>query len=709
MFWWEKPFVRIFFFYTAGILLVSQMPSLQAVPLMVFLFITVLLILFAVLLYYLNRSWNLSWVNGLVLGLVIFFLGIFSTAFHYSETAGEEIKNREGIFLAGVIREPVIREKTVKVLLQVDGKLSAKDTLFKPVKVLAFIAKDSLAETLKYGDRLVLKGRLAKPGRPKNSGEFDYAGFLKMNGIAYTLYLRPGQWKYLGYAPSNPFISVAGKARRYLLHALKVNGLDDQRLAVVAAMLLGYDDLMNPELEQQYVTAGAMHILCVSGLHVGIVYLVMNFLLSFIGKNKAGRIIKPAVMLIVVWAYALLTGLSPSVSRAAIMISLFIIAGALNRVNDPYNTLAASAVLLLFFNPLLLYNVGFQLSYSAVLGILIFYRPIYNLLYIKYNIPDKIWAIVAVSVAAQLGTFPLAAHYFHYFPVYFWITNIFVIPLSFVIIAGGFAFIVFSWVSYVSHLLGIALSGAVYLLNKLVGLAGILPYHGFYDLYFPWPKVILVYGLILLMFMVLLKKNIKYLLPSMLVLLLLVGYQTLDKLRLLRQEKVILYSLNKHTAFDFIDGQNHVCLVDSALFSNPEQAGYQMENSRISLGLTENYTLIDTGFQQQGSGFYYNGEFGFFNSFRFLVINGKFPYHRMKGKKQKLDAIISRGKAYFDPEAVSKVFDFGILIADASVPAWKRRKLEVWAKANGVSYYDVRKTGAWVLDMKKKGFSWGKQ
>jgi len=704
MFWWEKPFVRIFFFYTAGILLVSRMPSLQAVPVMVFLFITVVFILFAILLYYRNRTWSLSWVNGLVSGLIIFFLGIFFTAFHYSETARGEIKNREAFYFASVIREPVIREKTVKVLLRLTEKLNAGDTLFSPVRVLAFVAKDSLAETLKYGDQLILNGRPVKPGGPKNPGEFDYAGFLKMNGINYTIYLKPAQWKYLGYAPSNPFISLSGKARKYLLHALEINGLDDQRLAVVAAMLLGYDDLMNPEIEQQYVTAGAMHILCVSGLHVGIVYLVMNFLLSFIGKKKAGRIIKPAVMLVVIWAYALLTGLSPSVSRAAIMISLFILAGALNRMNDPYNTLAASAVLLLFYNPLLLYNVGFQLSYSAVLGILIFYRPIYNLLYIRYHIPDKLWAIVAVSFAAQLGTFPLAAHYFHYFPVYFWITNIFIIPLSFVIIAGGFAFIVFSWVPYISHLLGMALSAAVYLLNKLVSLAGILPYHGFYDLYFPWEKVAMVYALILLMFMVFLKKKIKYLLPAMVVLLLLIGYQTLDKMRLLRQEKVILYSLNKHTAFDFIDGQNHVCLVDSALFSNPQQADYQMENSRISLGLRENYALIDTVFIQKESGFYYNGEFGFFDALRFMVINGKFPYHSMKGKKQKLDVIISRGKAYLDPEAVRKVFDFDLLITDASVPAWKSRKLEAWANEHGVLYYDVKKNGAWVFDMNKSTF-----
>lgn len=701
MLWWEKPFVRIFFFYAAGILLANYSPAVRLIPVDYYLFIIALLIVLALVLYYKNEAWGLSWINGLTVGLILFFLGVFATGLQYSKTE-HPVAGVNEVYAARIIREPVIREKTVKVLLRLKNINSTKDSLFRPVKALAFFAKDSLSEALQYGDILAIKGRPAIPESPRNPGEFDYAGFLKMNGIPYTLYLRSGQWQYLGYKPGNPLIALAGKARKYLVQALQTNGLDHQRLAVVAAMLLGYDDLMNPEIEQQYVTAGAMHILCVSGLHVGIVYLVMNFLLAFIKQERFKRFVKPVLILLVIWAYALLTGMSPAVTRASVMISMFVVGSAINRTNDLFNTLAASAVLMLFINPLLLFNVGFQLSYAAVLGILIFYKPLYGLFYFRFGLTDKLWSLVVISFAAQLGTFPLAAHYFHYMPAYFWITNLFVIPLSFIIIAVGFAFVVFSWFPFVAHWLGLALSGIVYLLNLLVSLVGLMPYHGFYDLYFPWLKVFLVYGLIISFFMLFLKKQIQYLFPAMTLLLLLTGYQTLHKINLLRQEKFIVYSMNKHSALDFIRGNGHVCLVDSLLDEDPQKAEYQLENNRIALGLAKNYMSVNEALPTAEAGLFFDGEFGDFNSYRFMVIDGKFTYQPLKKFNRKLDAIIVRGNDYLDLNAVMQVLDFDLLIVDSSVPAWKRKKLGKMADALGLRYYDVRKDGALIIDLRKK-------
>jgi len=698
--WWEKPFVRIFFFFAAGILTATLVPMFRQIPVIVYPGIISGLVAAGFVLYYKNISWSLSWVNGLTVGLIIFFLGMFATTLRLAETENPP-KAAEGIYIARIIREPVVREKSVKVLLSLEFVPAKRDTLVRPMKAVAFIAKDSLSEKLQYGDRLLLKARPAIPAGPANPGEFNYARFLRMNGITYMVYLRPGQWEYLDYDPGNPLLAMSGKARKYLLNALRTNGLDDQRLAVVAAMLLGYDDLMNPEVEQQYATAGAMHILCVSGLHVGIVYLVIGFLLGFVKSRKFERFVKPVLLLAVIWAYALLTGMSPAVTRASVMFSMFIIANALGRSNDVFNTLAVSAVLMLFINPLLLFNVSFQLSYSAVLGILVFFRPVYGLLYFRNKIADKIWSLLVVSVAAQLGTFPLAAHYFHYMPALFWLTNLFVIPLSFLIIAVGFGFVMFSWFPFIARFLGVVLSWMVLLLNKLVALVGELPYHGIYDLYYPWLKVFIVYGLVIMLFLILLKRRTGYVLPALALLLLLAGYQTLHKARLINQEKLIVYSVKNHPVYDFVRGTRHICLTDSVLSVDPEKADYQLENFRIASRLEKKYFPVNNPVTDTLTGLFYDGEFGQFNDFRFMVLDEKLKYHPFGSSGQKLDAVIVSGRTYLDLDALRKVFDFDLLIVDSSVPAWKRRQLAEKAESLGLQYYDVRRQGALVIDFMK--------
>jgi len=699
--WWEKPFIRIFFFYAAGILMADLFPVFRQVPVFIYSGVIAGLIVAGFILYYKNDSWNLSWINGLTVGLTILFLGMFATTLKLSETKTSG-KVPDGVYIARIIREPVVREKSVKALMSLKFVPGIYDTLVGEAKAVAFIARDSLSEKLRYGDRLLIKTHPVAPAGPANPGEFNYARFLKMNGISYMLFLRPGQWKSLDHDPGNLLFAWAGEARRYLLRTLQANGLNDQQLAVVAAMLLGYDDLMNPEIEQQYVTAGAMHILCVSGLHVGIVYLVIGFLLGFVKSRKFKQYVKPVLILTVIWAYALLTGMSPAVTRASVMFSMFIIADAINRSNDIFNTLAVSAVLMLFFNPLLLFNVSFQLSYSAVLGILVFFRPVYGLLYFRNKLADKIWSLLVVSLAAQLGTFPLAAHYFHYMPAYFWLTNLFVIPISFLIIAVGFGFVMFSWFPFVAHLLGFALSRMVMLLNNLVALVGELPYHGIHDLYFPWPKVFMVYGLIILFFLTLLKRQINYLLPALVLLLVFIGYQTLLKARILNRQKLIVYSVKNHSAYDFIRGDRHVCLMDSILSVDPDKANYQLENFRIASRLEKKQLPIHQSVTDTLTGLFYDGEFGIFNNYRFMVLDGKLKYYPSGRSQQKLEAIIVGGGEYLDLDKLIKIFDFNILILDSSVPVWKRKKLTERANKLGLDYYDVRKQGALVINLEKE-------
>ena len=693
--WSSRPMVRIFFFLVAGILPAYWVPFVRSAGDLRILILTASLSIVAYGFYRKNHSWKWRWINGIIFGLLVFLSGIYLTTLKLANN-GPVCSHDKESFMTEVVSEPVQTEKSVKVILEIKKEVSENNHTLSGQRVMAFFEKDSLSQQLRYGDILVLRGKLTQPKGALNPGEFDYAAFLALHDIHATVFVRRNQWMWLGNDESSLY-AVAARVRHYLLEALQKNGVAGDDYAVAAAILLGYDQMMDSDLQQQYATAGAMHILCVSGLHVGIIYLILDFLLGFLQKNKLQKYVKVILLLTLIWFYALLTGLSPSVMRASVMISLFIIAGLFKRYNDVYNTLAASAVLLLLFHPLLIFNVGFQLSYSAVLGILMFYQPVYNMIYIKNTVADKIWSVMVVSVVAQLGTFPLAAHYFHFFPVYFWLTNIFIFPLSFAIIGGGMAFMLFSWVPVVSGILGTILSGFVFLLNYLTGLVQFLPYSGINDLYFPWPKVVLVYALILLMVPLLLKHKIRLALPALSVIFLLLLFNTWHKYEILTQKRMVVYHIPGHKAYDFIRGNDHIIIGDSTLPDDVKKAEYHWQNSRIAWGLDEGNIRTCELVKDPDLQLYYDGSFGMFGVKRFFVLGKKRLYK--VGAKIKVDFVIVTGREKQDLNRLEEMITFDSLIIDSSVPFWKQKKLEEQAQELKVNIYNVNKQGAYLLEL----------
>ncbi len=697
MIWSSRPFVRIFFPLVAGIFLAYWFPFFGESGSLWLLILTGVLSFTAYLLYRKNRSWKWRWLNGMLFILAVMSVGVFLTNMKLEKDTSF-LNSNEQNYVAKVVSEPVSTEKSVKMILRLERTVSEDTIRINGTRVMAFFHRDSLSRKLQYGDIIVFKGKPVAPEGPKNPEEFDYAAFLALNDVYAMVFLRQDDWNLLGSEEGSIYV-LAARTRNYLLRALQENGVTGNNYTVAAAVLLGYDQLMDPELEQKYVTAGAMHILCVSGLHVGIIYLVLSFILGFLRRNRVQKIIKVVLLLILIWFYALLTGLSPSVLRSSVMITLFILATLLARYKDVYNTLAASAVLLLLFNPLLIFNVGFQLSYTAVLGILMFYQPIYNIVYLKNKVADKMWSIVAVSAAAQLGTFPLAAHYFHFFPPYFWLTNIFIFPLSFAIIGTGMAFMIFSWVPVVSGVLGTVLSAFVYLLNYVVGLVKHLPLNGIYDLYYPWPKAVLMYALILLAIPLLLQRKVKLITPALIVILLLVSLNTRHKYQVLKQKKIVVYSISGHSVYDFISGNKHVLLTDSELLAEPQKLDFHLDNSRISWGLDKNNLPVDEEIENYTLDLFYDGRFGVFGPVKFMVWNEKKLYRT--DQPIQVDYVISAGRRKSDLSLLNDIVEFDYLIIDSSVPYWKLKQLSEQAEDLNIRYFDVKAQRAFIAEIQE--------
>ena len=404
-----------------------------------------------------NKTVKNDFLFGVVLYMTLFVGGSLVSQMSLHDYT----KLKAADFYQCAIIEPV-KEKTnsYQLTLLINAKSIDSVWSFSKGKALIYIEKDSLSSKLKFGDKLLIKGNLNVLEPPKNPKEFDYKKHLENRSIYQQGYLASDDWRLLG-SKSKGLDVFANDARQFLLSSLQSNGIEGDQYAIASALILGSKDELDFEVKQAYATAGAMHVLAVSGLHVGIIFLILNTLLSILDTSKKGRVVKAIILLIVLWSYAFITGISPSVLRAATMFSFVITGTVLNRKSSIYNTLAASAFFLLIINPNLLFEVGFQLSYIAVLGIVYLQPLIYKRIYTRWWLLDKVWAITAVSIAAQIATLPLTLYYFNQFPTYFMLSNLLVIPSAVVILSLGILLFITSPIPAISERLG-------WVLNKFI-------------------------------------------------------------------------------------------------------------------------------------------------------------------------------------------------------------------------------------------------
>lgn len=304
-------------------------------------------------------------------------------------------------------------------------------------KMMLYLPNDSSAAALSYADCIVAMCRISVAKTDSDGRHFNYGLYLRRNGVGWLCKVRTGQWHKLP-TPSPTHYGLLGwskKVQRHLVDRLGHTNMTPSQLGVAQALLLGWRNNLDSDTVGQYRDAGIMHLLCVSGLHVGILAAIVSYLLFFLGRRRWQRVLRSVISIIIIWIYALITGMAPATTRAALMFSLLMIGHHWsNRPNAP-NNLATSAVILLLFRPMLIYDVGFQLSYSALAGILSITSSLTSLLPIKGNtyvqrILKSVWVYVCLSTSAQLGSLPFVLYHFHQFPTYFLIANLTVIPFA---------------------------------------------------------------------------------------------------------------------------------------------------------------------------------------------------------------------------------------------------------------------------------------
>ena len=386
--------------------------------------------LFLLNIFYLPlKIYRFKTLIGFLIYLLAFASGMALTIFKSDVLASNHFSRKSYQYFKIVVNQEPQKRNTV--LMFKAKVISGFDRIQQHTTVgniLVSVQCDiSFIKHIQYGDILVIPNTFQETRANPNPATFDYKRWLAMQHIHHQVFLKEAEIYSLPGNHGNWLIQYALQLRtkqvKYFRKILK----DDNVYAVASTLILGYRADLDEEVIGYYAKTGTIHALSVSGMHVGLIYIVLNWVLVFLNRKRLGRITKTCLILILIWSYTMLTGLSPSVLRSAIMISVFVLGKQINRSANGINILTFSALLILINDPLIIWDAGFQLSYLAVLGLILFQSTIENWNPYENLAVKKLWSAISISLAAQLFTFPLSIYYFHQFPIYFLISNLFII------------------------------------------------------------------------------------------------------------------------------------------------------------------------------------------------------------------------------------------------------------------------------------------
>ncbi len=554
----KSPFIRILVPFITGIWIVNSIPG-RNYQLIAMLFLMVCcLVLWSSKFFFPKKS---VWFSGACIYLMF---GLMGMSIYILSIPSTFLPNCDMNYSGIVYSSPNRNKNSVSVDCMITGFEHRGMSYRAGEKVRLYMAAENDMNLLHIGDSIHFHGKLQAIRNQGNPGEFDFANYMRNQGIVYSGFVREEDLKMGNQSGRYFILELAAGIQQSIISKIEKYKITGDESAVLTALVAGDRQFIGGELKESYAAAGVMHILAVSGLHVGILYLFLSILLFRNNKQLFFRLLRLTIILSGIWGYAFITGLSSSVLRASVMFSLFLIGKSFNRPVNSYNILAASAMLILVFNPMQLFRVGFQFSYLAVFGIIFFQPRLETLLLIRNPVIDRIWQLVTVSVAAQITTFPLSLYYFHQFPLYFWLSNIVVIPAVWLVMIIALLFFMFSAVNPIASFLAICLKGLLFVLNQTVGLISFLPYAVIENIRFRQLHLIgfmlIVLAIILIVSFYKIKRNIYFIISALTLVLFInvVDFRSKESSR-----ELILYNLRNNSAISMIDGHEHVLLVES--------------------------------------------------------------------------------------------------------------------------------------------------
>lgn len=523
----------------------------------------VILVLLWISHYFSNKSFTKN-VHFNIAGYVSFFvIGICAITL-------QQLKNNKlhySHFITSSKKSVLLIEKQLKsnayyykyeaTILQLDKQKTIG-------KILLNIKKDSSLNTLKIDDRILVLNDFKSIKKPKNPYQFNYKKYLEKNQIYHQITISKNEFKLID-SKSVSLNGLASRFREKINISLKKHSFNEDKLAIINALLLGQRQQISKELLNDYQAAGAVHILAVSGLHIGVLLLLFNFLLKPIHRFKNGKTISLFIVIILLWLYAILAGLSASIIRAVTMYTAIAIGIISNRKSNTLNNLFISMFVLVLIHPLYIFSIGFQLSYLAVFSIVLFYPLFIKLYNPAFWLFKKPWQLFSISCSAQLGILPLSLFYFHQFPSLFFVSSMIIIPCLALILGFGILVIGLSLLNILPNFIAISYGFVIELMNRFVSFIAKQEAFLFKEIPFSMSIMIMSYIFIILCFQFINKLKIKRLVTILIAVILIQLVFVFKKYQLGNSQEIIIFNTYKNTLIVERNGK------ETLVFQNEEQ------------------------------------------------------------------------------------------------------------------------------------------
>lgn len=449
--------------------------------------------------------------------------------------------------------------------------------------IIIYLQKDSINRILPltYGSRIIFKKPLQPIRNAGNPGGFDYQRYCAFHGLYYQIFLKREDYEITQQKAISSFRQILFQLQQWIIQSFKRLIPGDKESGVAEALLIGYKNDLDADLVKRYSNTGVVHIIAISGMHLGLIYGLLVLLFSPLKNSKKLIYVRGIVIIASLWIFSLLTGAAPSIVRSAIMFTFLVLGDMQQRKSSIYNSLALSALLILLYDPFSLWDVGFQLSYTAILSIAVFAKPISNWFCFSNKWAQKIWQLNAVTLAAQILTYPIIAYHFHQFPNLFLLTNFVAVPLSSLILYILLFLLLISPISYIGIIVGKIAAWLIWVMNTLIEKLGASSFALTDNIYYTMPQVITLFGLISVLSWWLIYKSSRAFIYTLFLFSIFITLRTFQFIQNTSQQKLVIYNVPQHAAIDIIKGKGYVFIGDSTLSQNDILQNFYIKPSRI--------------------------------------------------------------------------------------------------------------------------------
>jgi len=681
--WKPAPLLRYLIPLMMGIV-VSDHVSLN--PIYIFILLLVLYIT-GILFVQLNAVVLLGFGRfpGIVFQLILFCLGL---ALHkvndirrHHNWYGHAYSD-SSILVATIVEPPLKRLRSVKAPAIITNMKKGSATSITKGRIIIYFSSDTHTILPSLNDRIIFKKRLAFIRNSGNPGEFDYRTFAARQQLFHQVYLKKNDYIIVEKRPGN-LDTYLFSARDKILSILKKHFTDPEILGIAEALLIGYKNDLDNELLQAYSQTGIVHIIAISGLHLGLIFWMLNFLCNLVPLIKRSSWLKFTVIVSCLWIFALITGASASVLRSALMFSFIVAGKEFFRSASVYNSISCSAFILLCYDTKMLWDAGFQLSYLAVIGIVWLQRSIGRSLFISNYLLKQLWAMASVTIAAQIMAFPICLFYFHQFPNLFLLANMVEVPVSTIVLFAEILLILFCWLGPLADLIATSIEYLVGFMNFFAKKLSGLPFASLENIRATVFSTLLLYLLIIFTVLFIKKRSTHSLHRILIVSLAWIGCFVWSDISVARKTQVVIYNLPGVPYIETRKGRQYSGLSISKAIP-PTRL---LQQSHLYLGMKDSFIMAD--------------KYDHLNQI-FRVGNLKLAWLSkrpvMDELPKELDILILSGNLTIDLKELYRFSRPSMIVIDHSNSLWKIEKWKTECEDLILPCHFTTELGAFITD-----------